>query len=117
MRSALITTTALCALAPATLPGALAADPARGGTIIVTYQDDIATLDPAIGYDWQNPAMMQLIGDGLMGYKAGTTEQTPDLAESFTISDDGLTYTFKLRPGVTFHNGRELTAADVKYTL
>jgi ABC-type transport system substrate-binding protein len=117
MRSALITTTALCALAPATLPGALAADPARGGTIIVTYQDDIATLDPAIGYDWQNPAMMQLIGDGLMGYKAGTTELTPDLAESFTISDDGLTYTFKLRPGVTFHNGRELTAADVKYTL
>jgi ABC-type transport system substrate-binding protein len=91
--------------------------PQRGGSIIVTYQDDIATLDPAIGYDWQNPSMMQAIADGLMGYRMGTTELVPDLAESFTISEDGLTYTFNLREGVKFHNGRELTAADVKYTL
>ena len=121
MRSALITTAACArwAAPTAAMPSvALAADaPARGGSIIVTYQDDIATLDPAIGYDWQNPSMMQLIADGLMGYKAGTTELVPDLAESFTISEDGLTYTFKLREGVKFHNGRELTAADVKYTL
>jgi ABC-type transport system substrate-binding protein len=119
MRPALITT-ALSALAlnAAMPPDLLAADaPARGGSIVVTYQDDIATLDPAIGYDWQNPSMMQLIADGLMGYKAGTTELVPDLAESFAISEDGLTYTFKLRDGVKFHNGRELTAADVKYTL
>ena len=47
----------------------------------------------------------------------GTTELVPDLADSFTISDDGLTYSFKLREGVKFHNGRELTSADVKYTF
>ncbi len=92
-------------------------EPKRGGSIIVTYKDDIATLDSAIGYDWQNPSMMQLIADGLMGYKALTTELVPDLAESYDISQDGLTYTFKLRKGVKFHNGRELKASDVKYTF
>jgi peptide/nickel transport system substrate-binding protein/oligopeptide transport system substrate-binding protein len=89
----------------------------QGGTMTVSYQDDISTLDPAIGYDWQNPSMMQAIFDGLMDYKPGTFELMPDLAESFTISPDGTTYTFNLRHGVKFHNGRELTAADFKYSF
>ncbi|WP_424982444.1 ABC transporter substrate-binding protein [Maritalea sp. S77] len=88
-----------------------------GGNITVTYKDDVSTLDPAIGYDWQNWSMIKSLFDGLMDYKPGTTELVPDLAESYTISDDGLVYTFKLKPGVKFHNGRELVAADVKYTL
>lgn len=46
---------------------------------------------------------------------AGTVE--PKLVDSFTASDDGLTYTFKLKPGVTFHSGDPLTAADVKYSI
>ena len=41
----------------------------------------------------------------------------PELAESYEVSDDGLQYTFKLRPGVTFHNGDELTAEDVKFSF
>ncbi|MCF4099339.1 ABC transporter substrate-binding protein [Maritalea mediterranea] len=88
-----------------------------GGNIIVTYKDDVSTLDPAIGYDWQNWSMIKSLFDGLMDYEPGTTELVPDLAESYTISDDGLVYTFKLKPGVKFHNGRELVASDVKYTL
>src|SRR5215475_1104460 len=110
--------TALAAVFAIAVAPAFADDaPKHGGTMIVTYQDDIATLDPAIGYDWQNPSMMQSIFDGLMDYKPGTTELTPDLAESYDISDDGQTYTFKLRDGIKFHNGRALKAADIKYSI
>ena len=88
-----------------------------GGSIVVTYKDDVATLDPAIGYDWQNWSMIKSIFDGLMDYEPGTTNLRPGLAESHTVSDDGMTFTFKLRPGVKFHNGREMNAQDVKYSL
>jgi oligopeptide transport system substrate-binding protein len=89
----------------------------QGGEMTVTFKDDLITLDPAIGYDWKNWSVIKSVFDGLMDYKPGTTELVPDLAESVDVSDDGLTYTFKLRQGVKFHNGREMTAADVKYSL
>ena len=89
----------------------------KGGAMIVTYKDDVSTLDPAIGYDWQNWSMIKSLFDGLMDYEPGTTELKKDLAEDFSISDDGTVYTFTLRKGVKFHNGREMTAEDVKYSL
>lgn len=88
-----------------------------GGTMIVTFKDDISTLDPAVGYDWQNWSIIKSISDGLMDYEPATTNLVPHLAESYTVSADGRTYTFRLRRGVRFHNGREVTADDVKYTL
>ncbi len=88
-----------------------------GGGITVTYKDDVATLDPAIGYDWQNWSMIKSLFDSLMDYVPGTTELRPGLAESYEVSDDGMTFTFHLRAGVKFHNGREMTADDVKYSL
>ncbi len=93
------------------------AEPKQGGEMVVTYKDDISTFDPAIGYDWQNWSMIKSLFDGLMDYKPGTTELIPDLAESYTVSDDGLVYTFKLREGVKFHNGRELLAVKRLATL
>ena len=97
--------------------GAQADDIKQGGSMIVTYKDDVSTLDPAIGYDWQNWSMIKSIFDGLMDYEPGTTNLRPEIAESYTISDDGKSFTFKLRKGVKFHNGRELTADDVKYSI
>ncbi|MEP2641973.1 ABC transporter substrate-binding protein [Roseobacter sp.] len=88
-----------------------------GGNIVVTYKDDVATLDPAIGYDWQNWSMIKSIFDGLMDYEPGTTTLRAGLADSYAVSDDGMVFTFTLRSGVTFHNGREMTAEDVKYSL
>ncbi len=103
---------ALIAAAPA-----LAQTPKQGGEAIVTFNNDLTTLDPQVGYDWQNWSVIKSIFDGLMDYEPGSTELRPDLAESYTISDDGQTYTFKLRDGLKFHNGRAVTAADVKYSI
>jgi ABC-type transport system substrate-binding protein len=109
---------AAAAIALLAAPPAFAAEqPKQGGAAIVTFNNDLTTLDPAIGYDWQNWSVIKSIFDGLMDYKPGTTELEPDLAESYTISDDGQTYTFKLRDGIKFHNGRALTSADIKYSI
>jgi ABC-type transport system substrate-binding protein len=116
MRTALLAGVAIAALLAAALPAA-AQEEKQGGTMTVTYKDDVSTLDPAIGYDWQNWSMIKSLFDGLMDYEPGTSTLTKDLAEDYSISDDGLTYTFKLRQGVKFSNGRELTAEDVKYSL
>lgn len=119
MKRLLATTALLAALAVPALAQDYTPDPNAkyGGGIVITYKDDVATLDPAIGYDWQNWSMIKSLFDGLMDYVPGTTELRPGLAESYEVSDDGMVFTFKLRPGVKFHNGREMTAEDVKYSL
>lgn len=96
-------------------PAALAIN--QGGEMVVAYKDDVVTLDSAIGYDWQNWSIIKSLNARLMTYEAGTAKLIEDLAESFSISEDGLTYTFKLRKGVKFHNGREVKAQDVVYSL
>ena len=94
------------------------AAPPRGGTITVSYKDDVTTLDPAVGYDYQNWPMEKMIFDALLDYQPGTTTLVPRLAAKMPdVSGDGKTYTFTLRKGVKFHNGRVMTAQDVKYTL
>ena len=98
-------------------PDARADDIKQGGSMTVTYKDDVSTLDPAIGYDWQNWSMIKSLFDSLMDYEPGTSTLRKDLAEDYSISEDGKTFTFKLRHGVKFHNGREMTAEDVKYSL
>ncbi len=91
--------------------------PQKGGAITVAYKDDLATLDPAIGYDWTNWPAEKLVFDGLLDYDAGTTIQ-PRIAESLPeVNADATVYTFKLRKGVKFSNGRELNADDVVYSI
>lgn len=89
----------------------------QGGSITVAWKDDVVTLDPAIGYDNENWAMIKAMFSRLMDYAPGTPNLVKDLATDIQISPDGRTYTFKLRHGVRFTNGRELTADDVKYSL
>ena len=118
MKNLLRSTVAMGALALClSLSPAYSQEAKPGGAITVTYKDDVATLDPAIGYDWQNWSMIKSLFDAMMDYEPGTTTLKPDLAESYEISPDGKVFTFKLRDGVKFHNGRAMTAADVKYSL
>lgn len=99
------------------LAAALGSAQQMGGSMVVSFKSDVTTLDPAIGYDWQNWSIIKSMFDGLMDYEPGRTELRPQLAERFEVSEDGLTYTFYLRRGVKFHNGREVVASDVKYSL
>ena len=109
---------ALVALMLADRPAPLsAADLKNGGTMTVAYNNEMSSLDPAIGYDGASWNLIKAVFDGLMAYKVGTTDLTPGLAESYTVSPDGLIYAFKLRAGVKFHNGRGLTAEDVRYSI
>jgi len=76
------------------------------------------TLDPALGYDTASNAIIQNIYEPLVFYDGIHTDQfVPMLAESWTVSDDGITYIFKVRSGVKFHDGRGLTAEDVAYSF
>lgn len=91
--------------------------PQNGGTLTVSFKDDLKTLDPAIGYDTSSWSVERQLFNGLLDYKGFTTQLQPDIAaEMPTISADGKTYTFKLKHGVKFSNGREVTADDFKYS-
>jgi peptide/nickel transport system substrate-binding protein len=65
--------------------------------------------DPDVMYEGEGVQVMESAYEGLVRYKPGTPEIIPGLAKSWTISDDQLTYTFSLQPGVKFHDG---TVAD-----
>ncbi|HXF61579.1 MAG TPA: ABC transporter substrate-binding protein, partial [Caldilineaceae bacterium] len=123
MLSLLIALLAGCAppaQAPASAPAAepaAATGPQRGGQAIVVYKDDLATLDPAVGYDWTNWPTIKMVFDGLLDYD-DTTNLMPRLAEAMPeVSEDATVYTFKLREGVKFQNGREVVADDVVYSI
>jgi len=90
---------------------------AQGDNIIhVVSNFDIRTSDPHIAYEVETWSMVGLFYRGLV--EMITTDQVgPALAESWTVSDDGLVYTFKLREGGKFANGTDLTAEDVKYSF
>jgi len=107
------------AAAPADAPAAEGEEAvaAGGGTMTIGYDSDILKLDPGIqqsGVDWPPAA---LVYSRLVEYDNTMMAPVPGLAESWSVSEDGLTYTFQLREGVKFHSGREVTAADVAYTF
>ena len=90
---------------------------AQDAQLVVGWPQDVITLDPDRTYEPY--AMMTLNGmyDQLVKFEGRIDQVSPHLAESWTISEDGLTYTFTLHSGVTFSSGNPLTANDVKWTF
>jgi peptide/nickel transport system substrate-binding protein len=78
---------------------------------------DSQKLDPADVDDGESMKVLVNISQGLVRFKHGTTEAEPCLATSWTISPDGLTYTFRLRDGVRFHDGTPLDAQAAVFSF
>jgi peptide/nickel transport system substrate-binding protein len=97
--------------------GGLAQDaPVKGGTLIWGHSETTQNLDIHQTGTASSLRVLQNIHNSLITVDKNLT-LVPMLAESFDQAADGLTYTFKLRPGVKFHNGAAMTSADVKYSF
>ena len=96
--------------------GAVAGSPKSGGTLQVLLQADSETLDPHKTTNSTALILIQLLYDRLVEVTPDDTI-VPGLAKDWTISDDGLTYTFNLREGVKFQDGSDFTSADVKASI
>ncbi len=105
------------ALALVLAAGAAAAQdtPRDGGTITVALNADIRSSEPGINRDGNTDTVMQHVVESLVGYREDLTVG-PALAESWTVTDDGRTYDFKLRKGAVFRNGKPVTSAEVKWS-
>jgi peptide/nickel transport system substrate-binding protein len=87
-------------------------------TFVIADIFDIDSFDPAYAYDVASAGQIKNIYDTLIKFDGtSTTNFVPSLATEWTISPDGLTYRFKIRENVTFHNGNDLTPEDVEYSF
>ena len=95
----------------------LSAAIAQAQTLVVARGSDANSLDPAEGRSFEAIKMADWMFDGLVRFEGNSHKIVPALAESWEISQDGLTWTFKLRGGVTFHDGTPLNADAVVFSL
>ena len=89
----------------------------REQTLTFAQGADPRGLDPALVDDGESSKPIVQMYEGLTQFGDSNTEVEPCLAESWEISDDGLTYTFKLKQGVKFHDGTDFNAEAVKYNI
>lgn len=83
-----------------------------GGTLRLASAGQINSMDPVV----KGVGGIDQWGETLVGFNNGRLPAEPLLAESFEVSEDGRTYRFQLKEGVTFHDGTELTAKDIVYS-
>jgi peptide/nickel transport system substrate-binding protein len=96
----------------------LSSSPLDANSFILAASGEASTLDPALAYDTSSGEVIQNVYEKLVFYNGAKTNVfVPQLANSYGLSGDGLTWTFHIRPGVTFHNGASLTPTDVAYSF
>lgn len=113
MRRLIAAAATACALAFAT--GASAQTPPN--VLVVGQIAEPQSLDPHVATATNDFRILMNLYEGLVRFTDDTLEVEPALAESWEISDDGLTYTFRLREGVTFHDGTPFNAEAVKFNF
>ncbi len=98
-------------------PVANAATPSD--TLVIAKQiDDLISLDPAQAYELSGVEIIANTYDRIMRFEpTDITKLVGGVAESVTVSDDGKTFTFKIRPGMKFASGNPVTAADAAFSL
>jgi peptide/nickel transport system substrate-binding protein len=96
--------------------GAAEPTPQRGGTMVMIVEPEPASLASYLSVAGNIPPITTQVYEGLATYD-WSLKPTPKLAKSWDVAPDGLTITFHLRDGVTFHNGEKFTSADVAYTF
>jgi len=89
--------------------------PAHGGLLREGLIGLPHNVNPVLALTDIDRDIVSLVYSGLMKYEGG--KLVPDLAESYSVSEDGLTYTFRLRDNIKFHNGATLTSEDVVFTI
>jgi len=94
----------------------IADQPKRGGTLTMAIRKDITLLNPLVSTKSVDKRVRGLTFEPLLGLDRNGKVQ-PNLAEAWSVSEDGKLYTFKLRKGVKFHNGQEMEAEDVKFSI
>jgi peptide/nickel transport system substrate-binding protein len=97
--------------------GGAATKSSDASALRVAFLTDMSVPDPDVFYDTEGNSLILSVYEGLLKYAPDSTKIVPSLATSYKVSPDGLTYTFALRRGVTFHDGSPLTAAAVKASL
>lgn len=117
MKRYLILALALGLLMGLSLPAKGASDkPKRGGTLTMAIRKDIRVLNPMIRTSSTDQSIRELMFESLLSLD-DKGRIKGNLAESWKVSDDGKLYTFKVRRGVKFHNGQEMTAEDLKFAV
>lgn len=112
------TTTGGAAGAAITAPaGQSAAAPKPGGRLKAHITVDAATLDPHQSSTGVDDHYLWPLYDSLVTYSLKDFSPVPQLAEKWETTPDGLTYTFRLRPGIKFHDGTDLNGQAVKYNF
>ena len=94
-----------------------AGTPKTGGSITVAVEGEPASMDPAFDYDFVSGLAVGSMTEPLLKFCENDQKLCPNLAESWTASPDGKTYTLKIRQGVKFHDGSIMTVDDVVFSL
>ncbi len=85
--------------------------------LVIANRQPVSTLDPAQKYDYSSRTLEQALYDGLVKYVGNPPKVEPWLAKDWTVSDDGLTWTFHLADNAKFHSGNPVTAEAVAYSF